>query len=90
MSQRNPYRVGLFIFSMICIVMSLILFSLKVASIGMAAHMSWWWIISPLWLPIAGSVSIILLIIVIEYIVRRIEGIFKFFKRRAKFNIMLK
>lgn len=32
----------------------LVMFTLKLAGIGVAAQMSWWWVTLPLWLPVAG------------------------------------
>ena len=38
---------------------------LKLAEIGQVANWSWWWVISPLWLPLLAFIAIVLVAFVI-------------------------
>lgn len=42
---------------------------LKLAEIGTVAHWSWWWVTSPLWIPLAISFVLFLIILVIKAII---------------------
>jgi len=59
----------------ICGVLALIFITLKLAEVGTVAQWSWWWVLSPLWIPAAIVLPIAGLAIVIavigEYLERR-------------------
>lgn len=42
----------------ICGVLVLIFLTLKLAEVGTVAAWSWWWVFSPLWLPLAIAIPI--------------------------------
>lgn len=42
------------------IILTLILVTLKLAQIGLVANWSWWWVLSPLWVPLAAAVLVLL------------------------------
>ena len=44
-------------------VLFLIFLTLKLAEIGRVATWSWWWVTSPLWIPIVFVVAIIVLVV---------------------------
>lgn len=58
MSEKKTYQVGTSIFTLIFIVF---LF-LKLAGIGVVATWSWWAVTSPLWVPWAIVLTVVLLI----------------------------
>lgn len=39
-------------------VLVLIFITLKLAQIGLVANWSWWWVLSPIWIPIAAALII--------------------------------
>lgn len=41
-------------------ILFLIFLTLKLANLGMVANWSWWWVTSPLWLPVAAVLVILL------------------------------
>lgn len=49
-------------------VLFLIFLTLKLAEIGEVASWSWWWVTSPLWLPIVVVVPIFGVVVIIAYI----------------------
>ena len=58
MSNSSSKAGGFSIFA----ILFLILFTLKLASIGQVATWSWWWVTCPLWIPL-GSTLIVMGII---------------------------
>jgi hypothetical protein len=44
-------------------VLFLIFLTLKLAEIGQVATWSWWWVTSPLWIPIVFVVAILVLVV---------------------------
>lgn len=42
---------------------------LKVLGVGVVAVWSWWWVFSPLWLPIVAAVAIVVAVFVIGFII---------------------
>lgn len=46
----------------------LIFLTLKLAEVGAVAHWSWWWVTSPLWLPLAVALPIVFLILIVKTI----------------------
>lgn len=43
-------------------VLTLIFIALKLGEIGAVASWSWWWILSPLWIPVAAISAFLLLV----------------------------
>lgn len=41
-----------------CGLLAIVFITLKLAGIGAVAAWSWWWVLSPLWLPIAFVLSL--------------------------------
>lgn len=50
-------------------ILALIFIGLKLAGIGVVATWSWWWVLSPLWIPLAIVLSLLLLMGFIALIV---------------------
>ena len=44
-------------------VLFLIFLTLKLAEIGQVATWSWWWVTSPLWIPLVFVVAILILVV---------------------------
>ena len=53
---------------------------LKLAGIGEVANWSWWWVTSPLWIPLVLAAAIIAIVAAIIAIVSIINGIASLFK----------
>jgi len=53
-------------------VLFLIFLVLKLAGIGQVANWSWWWVTSPLWIPIVLAIAILLLIGIIAVVTKLI------------------
>ena len=51
------------------IVLFCIFLVLKLAKIGEVANWSWWWVTSPLWLPVALVLPIVLVVMIIVLII---------------------
>ena len=51
----------------ICIgtVLFLIFLTLKLAEIGQVATWSWWWVTSPLWIPLIAVIGILVLVVLV-------------------------
>jgi hypothetical protein len=47
----------------------LIFLTLKLAEVGVVATWSWWWVFSPLWIPIAITAGLICLVVVVGILV---------------------
>jgi hypothetical protein len=52
-------------------ILFLIFLTLKLAEIGPVQYWSWWWITSPLWIPLAFIVVILFIVGVATYIEKR-------------------
>lgn len=52
----------------------IILFLLKVFEVGAVASWSWWWILAPLWIPVALIVSVFIVFFLIRAIVLLISS----------------
>lgn len=58
--------------------MFLIFLTLKLAQVGVVAEWSWWWIFSPLWMPVAlllGMALVMLVVMVLTLLVLKILNI---------------
>jgi hypothetical protein len=47
-------------------ILFLIFLTLKLAGIGQVATWSWWWVTSPLWIPLALVIPIVFIAIIIK------------------------
>lgn len=56
-------------------ILFLIFLTLKLANIGLVATWSWWWVTSPLWLPVTIVLTISALIIIVQFIIDSIKHI---------------
>ncbi len=62
MSEKKTFRSGGVSF---CGLLAIVFIALKLAQIGPVAEWSWWWVLSPLWIPAALVIlSLIVLFIV--------------------------
>jgi small Trp-rich protein len=50
-------------------VLFLIFLTLKLAEIGPVANWSWWWVTSPLWIPLALVIAIVAIAAIVAVIV---------------------
>jgi len=66
-NQSSTSRIG------IGTILFIVFLTLKLAGVGQVAHWSWWWVTSPLWIPLA----IIILVMVIPTIIAIIYKSFK-------------
>lgn len=48
-----------------CSLLAIVFIALKLAGVGVVATWSWWWVLSPLWIPLALGILVLLAIIVI-------------------------
>ena len=48
-----------------CSLLAIVFITLKLAQIGPVAAWSWWWVLSPLWIPLVLGILVLLAIIVI-------------------------
>jgi len=64
MSKEKTTTGGIGFFSMVFMVFLI----LKLAEIGQVAEWSWWWVTSPLWIPIALAIVAILIMGIIAII----------------------
>lgn len=55
MKTQNQTSGGIGFFGLL----ALIFICLKLAGVGVVADWSWWWVLSPLWLPLAVVLAII-------------------------------
>ena len=46
-----------------CSLLAIVFITLKLAGIGAVASWSWWWVLSPLWIPAAVALLFIILIL---------------------------
>ena len=51
-----------------CGLLAIVFIALKLAGIGAVANWSWWWVLSPLWIPIAIALVIIVVLFVLVVI----------------------
>ena len=49
----------------------LIFLIMKLAEIGQVANWSWWWVTSPLWIPLSMVLALSLLIVIIKILFRK-------------------
>lgn len=54
-------------------VVFLIFLTLKLANIGSVAQWSWWWVTSPIWIPIGALVAILIIVGIISIILTILE-----------------
>jgi hypothetical protein len=52
-------------------ILALVFITLKLAGIGVVATWSWWWVLSPIWLPITVVLGIILVLTLITAIITK-------------------
>jgi hypothetical protein len=64
MSDNNKTSSGIGLGGVIFIVFLI----LKLAGIGQVANWSWWWVTSPLWIPVAIVVGLGLLVLIITVV----------------------
>lgn len=64
MSEKQTTSSGLGIGT----ILFLIFLTLKLAEIGPVQYWSWWWVTSPLWIPLGIGVGIIIIAIIIAFI----------------------
>lgn len=46
-----------------CSLLAIVFITLKLAGIGAVASWSWWWVLSPLWIPAAVALLFIILVL---------------------------
>jgi len=63
--ENGIFSIGMILF--------LIFLTLKLAGIGQVANWSWWWITSPLWIPLALVIAISLIAILIVLIIKSLK-----------------
>lgn len=51
-------------------ILALIFIGLKLAEVGVVATWSWWWVLSPLWMPFALIVPIAIIFYLVALVVR--------------------
>jgi len=51
----------------------LIFLTLKLAGIGQIANWSWWWVTSPLWIPMIVGITIIVIAVIIGVIIKSLK-----------------
>jgi hypothetical protein len=56
-------------------ILFLIFLTLKLANVGLVATWSWWWVTSPLWVPVTIVLAISALIIIVQFIIDSIKHI---------------
>lgn len=44
---------------------------LKLSEVGQVANWSWWWVTSPLWLPLVVVLSIIAIVFLVTYLISK-------------------
>lgn len=49
--------------------LTLIFIALKLAGVGSVASWSWWWVLSPLWIPLCLVLGVLLIVIIIKSII---------------------
>ena len=54
-------------------VLFLIFLTLKLAGIGQVATWSWWWVTSPLWIPLALAAAVLSIVGLIAFIIYLID-----------------
>jgi hypothetical protein len=54
-------------------VLFLIFLTLKLVGIGQVATWSWWWVTSPLWIPLALAVAVLSVVGLIAFIIYLID-----------------
>lgn len=56
-------------------ILFLIFLTLKLANVGLVATWSWWWVTSPLWLPVTIVIVITALILIVQLLIDSIKHI---------------
>ena len=56
-------------------ILLLIFLTLKLANIGLVATWSWWWVTSPLWLPVTIVIAISAIILITQLLIDSIKHI---------------
>lgn len=62
MSETNTVGSGEISF---CGLLAIVFITLKLAQIGPVAAWSWWWVLSPLWIPLALVILVVLAIVAV-------------------------
>jgi hypothetical protein len=58
-------------------VLFLVFLTLKLAEVGPVANWSWWWVTSPLWIPLALVIAIVAIAAIIAVIVAIVAATLK-------------
>ena len=66
-----------------------IFLALKLAEVGTVAHWSWWWVISPLWIPLGLVLAIIVGVFVVAFAGNCIRGIVDGLTQRRRLARMM-
>jgi len=61
-----------------------IFLALKLAEVGAVAHWSWWWVTSPLWIPLALVVAIVAVVAGVAFVGNCISGVADGLGRRRR------
>ena len=56
-------------------ILFLIFLTLKLANVGLVATWSWWWVTSPLWLPVTIVIAISAIILITQLLIDSIKHI---------------
>ena len=72
MSEENrPSRSTGYSFMLI---LFLIFLFLKLGQFGLVANWSWWWVTSPLWLPSVIVLTLVVIVLIMELILKQINN----------------
>jgi hypothetical protein len=71
--ENNNVSIGGGFFSMLAIVF----ITLKLLGITAVANWSWWWVLSPLWGPIAFVIAIVIFVLIIYGFISLVNAIVK-------------
>jgi hypothetical protein len=62
MTENNKSTAGFGIGT----ILFLIFLTLKLAGVGRVAYWSWWWVTSPLWIPLVLAIAIVLSVLIVK------------------------
>lgn len=71
--MSNQKKKGSFISVGLSGMIFLVFLTLKLAEIGKVANWSWWWVTSPLWIPIAIVIGILIIVGIFALIFKLLE-----------------
>lgn len=63
--------------SILCPLLTVAFVTMKLAGIGQVASWSWWWVLAPIWLPIAILLGILAIVGIVALIASILSGGFK-------------